>query len=151
MFLAKHLTKTDVQAVLGTINSWKEGALTWDAICDAVEPFVGKRPTRQSLSSIALVKLAYSKRKQAIGKELVKSPSPSSMSIAQARLEKLDAQNKLLAARNQQLLEQFVVWQYNATQFGMTVHQLNAALPRIDRERSHPKSAAKKRKYGQDL
>lgn len=144
--MAKHLTKTDIQAVLDTINSWKEAPFTWDAICGAVEPFVGKRPTRQSLNSIALVKLAYSKRKQAITKEEVKSlsPSPSSMSVAQARLKKLDTENRMLAARNQQLLEQFVVWQYNATKFGMTLHQLNAALPRIDRERSNPKNSTKK-------
>ncbi len=52
----------------------------------------------------------------------------------------------MLIARNQLLLEQFVVWQYNATQFGMTLHQLKVPRPMIDRERSHPKGVAKKRK-----
>lgn len=141
--MAKHLTDTDIQAILSTINSWKDAPLTWDAICDAVEPHVGKRPTRQSLSSNALIKLAYLSQKKSLGKELIKPPSPSSMSVALARLEKLDKENKLLAARNQQLLEQFIVWQYNATQFGMTSHQLSAPLPRIDRERSYPKGVTK--------
>jgi len=34
------------------------------------------------------------------------------------------------------LLEQFVVWQYNAYKHGIKEHQLNAPLPRIDRERT---------------
>ena len=144
--MAKHLTTKDVQTILDIINSWKGKALTWDGICEAVVPFVGKRPTRQSLSSNDIIKLAYTERRKFLGKELVKPPSPSSMSIAQARLEKLEAELRLVSARNQLLLEQFVVWQYNATKYGLTIHQLSEPLPRIDRERSVPKNVGKKTK-----
>lgn len=142
--MAKHLNATDIQTILGVINSWKGSALTWEGICSAVAPFVGKRPTRQSLNSNDLVKLAYLERKKFLGKEVAKPPSPSSMSVAQARIERLEAELKLIAVRNQQLLERFVVWQYNATKYGLSFHQLNEPLPRIDRERSVPKSVVKK-------
>ena len=37
---------------------------------------------------------------------------------------------------NRRYKQQFVIWQYNAYKHGMTEHQLNAQLTKIDRERS---------------
>lgn len=48
----------------------------------------------------------------------------------------------LLPVSNQLLLDQFVVRKYNASKFGMSEHQLNQPLPRIDRQRSVPKSVS---------
>ncbi|ALE00543.1 hypothetical protein [Pseudomonas syringae] len=138
--MAKHLTKADISAILDTINGWKKPPITWDAICDAVQPIVGKRPTRQSLSSYPLVKIAYKKKAEALSFEYIPRPSPSSFSVSQARLEKLEVELSVMAARNQALLEKFVVWQYNASKHGISEMMLNERLPRIDRERSVPKS-----------
>lgn len=137
--MAKHLTKTDILIIVDTINGWKKPPITWEAICDAVQPVVGKRPTRQSLSSHTLVKIAYKKKAETLSCEYIARPSPSSLSVAQARIEKLEAELSLMAARNQVLLEQFVIWQYNASKFGISENMLNERLPRIDRERSIPK------------
>ncbi|NNB27664.1 hypothetical protein [Pseudomonas fragi] len=137
--MAKHLTKADILAILDTINGWKKPPITWDAICDAVQPIVGKRPTRQSLSSYALVKVAYKKKAETLSLEYIPRPSPSSLSVSQARIEKLEAELGVMAARNQALLEKFVVWQYNASKHGISESMLNERLPRIDRERSVPK------------
>jgi hypothetical protein len=141
--LAKHLTKADILAILDTINGWKKPPITWDAICDAVQPIVGKRPTRQSLSSYALVKVAYKKKAETLSFEYIPRPSPSSLSVSQARIEKLEAELAVMAARNQLLLEKFVVWQYNASKNGISESMLNERLPRIDRERSVPKAEKK--------
>lgn len=140
--LAKHLSAADISAIVDTINGWKIPPFTWDAICAAVEPLVGKRPTRQSISSNALIKIAYKKRNETLGQEYIPRPSPSSLSVSEARIDQLEAKLRVVSARNQQLLEQFVVWQYNASKFGISEHQLNEPLPRIDRERSVPKSVS---------
>mgnify|MGYP001760058416 CR=1 FL=1 len=137
--MAKHLTPADISAIVDTINGWKKPPITWEAICAAVEPLVGKRPTRQSLSSNKLIKLAYKKRNEVLGKEYIPRPSPSSLAVSEERIEQLESKLRVMSARNQLLLEQFVVWQYNASKFGMSDSQLNAPLPKIDRERSVPK------------
>jgi len=137
--MAKHLTKADLLAIVDMINGWKKPPITWDGICDAAQLLVGKRPTRQSLSSYALVKIAYKKKAEMLSLEYIPRPSPSSLAISQARIEKLEAELSVMTARNQLLLEQFVVWQYNASKNGISEDMLNARLPRIDRERSIPK------------
>lgn len=38
---------------------------------------------------------------------------------------------------NDALLQQFVVWQYNAYKYELKEYQLNEPLPKIDRERSY--------------
>jgi hypothetical protein len=50
------------------------------------------------------------------------------------RISRLQSENETLKRQNSGLLEEFVVWQYNAYKYGMKEHQLNAPLPRIDRE-----------------
>jgi hypothetical protein len=134
--LAKHLTKQDVESILNIIYGHEDEKLTWDAICDAAEKIVGKRPTRQSLFANKAIKEAYNTRKASLKvKEPVK-PKPSSLNAAADRIARLKNELDCLKKKNDALLEQFVIWQYNAYKYGMKEHQLNEPLPRIDRERT---------------
>lgn len=132
--MAKHLTSEDIRAIVNTLYAW-EGELKWETVCDRVSAFVGKRPTRQSLSMIPEIKMAFhqAKRNAPIEK---KPPAPSGLSIASARISRLESEIEALKKQNAALLERFLRWQYNAANKGINESQLDKPLPRIDRERS---------------
>lgn len=48
--MAKHLNRNDIDTIINTIIVWDSDKITWDEICNAVEPLIGKKPTRQSLN-----------------------------------------------------------------------------------------------------
>jgi len=134
--LAKHLTQADVEAILNIIYGWKGEVLTWDGICEASAPVIGKKPTRQSLNANKLIKEAYKSKKLTLKTQGPVTPKPSSLTIAGDRIARLQNEIEALKHKNSALLEQFVIWQYNAYKYGMKEHQLNEPLPRIDRERT---------------
>jgi len=134
--LAKHLTDRDVQAIVNLINGWDSGKLTWPAICKAVEPLIGKKPTRQSLSSHEAIAGAYRVVKRGLRDSGPKTPRPGSLKMASGRIAKLERALEQAKEENRLLKQQFVIWQYNAYKNGLKEHQLNAPLPKIDRERS---------------
>ncbi len=55
------------------------------------------------------------------------------MRVAIERINRLERENERLKHENTQLLQQFVVWQYNSYAHGLDNHKLNKALPSIDR------------------
>lgn len=135
--MAKHLTKTDVEAILNIIAAHKGNTkLTWESICDESVLIVGKKPTRQSLFANQTIREAYNAKKSILKTRGALNPKPSSLGIAAERIAKLQQANELLKKKNDVLLQQFVIWQYNAYKYGLKEHQLNEPLPRIDRERS---------------
>ena len=134
--MAKHLTQTDVEAIINIIYAWKDEKLTWEGICEASEPIIGKNPTRQSLNANKLIKEAYSSKKDTIKVSGVVVSKPSNLNMASDRIGRLQSEIENLKRKNSALLEQFVIWQYNAYKYGMKEYQLNEPLPRIDRERT---------------
>lgn len=133
--MAKHLTRKDIEIIVNLIDAW-EGKLGWDALCDAVGPLVGGRPSRQTVSSYDQVKAAFllKKEQQRIGS--VTTKRPASLNIAEQRIRRLESENGRLKAENSQLLERFLKWQYNAYKHGIGQHQLDASMPKIDRNSS---------------
>lgn len=134
--MAKHLTQTNVEAILSIIYAWKEEKLTWEGICEASAPVIGKNPTRQSLNANKLIKEAYSSKKSTLKVHGLITPKPSNLTMAGERIARLQSEIESLKRKNALLLEQFVIWQYNAYKYGVKEHQLNEPLPRIDRERT---------------
>jgi hypothetical protein len=55
------------------------------------------------------------------------------MRVAMERIMRLETENERLKRESRDLLQQFVVWQYNAHVDGLTDRELNKALPEIDR------------------
>ena len=134
--MAKHLTKSDVSAIINIIQGWDDNKLTWEAVCDSASKIVGKKPTRQSLNSNLLIKEAYDVKKSGLKIHGPRTAAPSSLKVAAARIAKQQSEIDGLKARNSALLEQFVIWQYNTYKYGLKEHQLNESMPRIDRERT---------------
>lgn len=134
--MAKHITADDVEAIINIIFGHDKDKLTWKGICDECESIVGKKPTRQSLSSNKAIKEAYQAKKSSLKIKGPIKPKPYNLIAAADRIAKLQSELEFLKQKNDSLLQQFVVWQYNAYKHGLKEHQLNESLPRIDRERT---------------
>ena len=130
--MARHLTRRDIEVLVNIIDVW-EGKLSWDALCDAAEPLIGGRPTRQTLSSHDQVKTAFSHKKEQQKTGFVAGKRPASLSIAEQRIKRLENENDRLRAESSRLLEQFIRWQYNAYKHGLSKDKLDAPLPNIER------------------
>lgn len=137
--MAKHLNSKDIEILVNLIDVW-EGKLGWDALCDAVEPLIGGRPTRQTLSSHVQVKTAFGHKKEQQKNGFVTTKRPASLSIAEQRIRRLESENDRLKAENDRLLERFLKWQYNAYRHGVCKEKLEASLPSIDRDTSEYKN-----------
>ncbi|MDI3400236.1 hypothetical protein QLG12_18655 [Pseudomonas sp. V88_4] len=137
--MAKHLSPKDLDMIVGLIDGW-EGKLAWEALCDAIEPLVGSRPTRQTLNSHEKIKSAFTHQKARLKSGFVSTKRPASLSIAEQRIRRLEAENHRLERENERLLERFMRWQYNAHKFNVSADKLDAPLPFVDRDSSEAKS-----------
>ena len=54
--------------------------------------------------------------------------TPASLSIAANKIARLEAENIRLKKENNELLSQFVIWQYNAYAHGISIAKLNTPL-----------------------
>ena len=137
--MAKHLSPKDLDMIVGLIDGW-EGKLAWEALCDAIEPLMGSRPTRQTLNSHEKIKSAFTHQKARLKSGFVSTKRPASLSIAEQRIRRLEAENHRLERENERLLERFMRWQYNAHKFNVSADKLDAPLPFVDRDSSEAKS-----------
>lgn len=137
--MAKHLSPKDLDLIVGLIDGW-DGKLAWEALCDAIEPLIGSRPTRQTLSSHEKIKSAFTHQKARLKSGFVSTKRPASLSIAEQRIRRLEAENNRLERENARLLERFMRWQYNAHKFNVSADKLDEPLPFVDRDSSEAKS-----------
>lgn len=131
--MAKHLADRDIERVVEILDGWK-GKLTWEALSAACMPVIHTAPARQTLARSVRIKDAF----KAVKRRLRDEPEPAlkaapSMRVAMERIARLTNENERLKAENSRLLEQFVVWQYNAHIRGLTDTDLNKELPGVDR------------------
>ncbi|EBP7731384.1 hypothetical protein NMN47_005046 [Salmonella enterica] len=134
--MAKHLSDSDVMVIVNMINSWSKGKLSWDNICKASEQFVGKIPTRQSLCKNKEIAAAYTAKKRGVRNNIIIEPKPATLVAAEQRITSLENKVAQLKEEVRSYKNQFVIWQYNLHRLGVKEHQINAPLPKIDRERS---------------
>lgn len=135
--MAKHLDNKDISIIKNTIAGWdseKSGKLSWEYLCDRLEPLIGKRPTRQSLGLHKDIVMAFNIKKKNIKSGNDEEKRPANLKIAAQRIRNLELKNKTLSEELRRLEERFVVWQFNAINHGISVEQLNNGLPKIDRE-----------------
>lgn len=127
--MAKHLSRLDEKNIIDVINVWPHNQkFSWEALCDEVTIIIGKRPTRQSLSSHLLIAEVFNEKKLKIKrgeKEIIK---PANLKIAAQRIKRLQAEVESLTKINNKLSEQFVIWQYNALLHQVTREQLEKPL-----------------------
>lgn len=129
---SRHLKDSDIEAIVEILDGW-DGNVTWKALCDACGPAIGFIPTRQTLYKfsriVGAVKLAKERAKEGT-KEL---KTPPTLAMAAQRIDRLTREVDRLERENAALLEQFVVWQYNAFTHGLSQEELNKGLYEIDR------------------
>ncbi len=130
--MAKHLTDKDIEQIICILDGWRD-KLSWEALCDACLPVTGSKPARQTLIKFNRITSAYSACKKRLKEDVPELRAPPSMRVAIERIARLERENERLKRENTELLQQFVVWQYNAHIRGLSAHELNKALPGIDR------------------
>ncbi|PAW34904.1 hypothetical protein CIL06_03930 [Pantoea vagans] len=129
--MAKHLSIIQIRYIVGVINRWSENEkLTWDALCDKVSSGIGKRPSRQSLSSHKSVEESFKLKKEQLKHGEDKTIKPANRNAAIQRIKRLEAENKALLKENNGYLEQFHRWQYNAHIRQITLEDLDSPLPK---------------------
>lgn len=135
----KNLTDEAIEQIVRLLDGWS-GKLTWEALIDAIVTRLHYRYTRQALFKHERIKAAYTLRKEALGassKDGTRTPYGSGqLGEAMARIDRLEAENQRLEAENQRLLEQFVVWAYNAHTRGLDKGFLSRPLPRVNRDQT---------------
>ncbi|XOQ11653.1 MAG: Transposase [Serratia liquefaciens] len=130
--MAKHITGYDEKSITNVINNWnKDEKLTWDALCDKLVKIIGKRPSRQSLSSHIKVSDCFNSKKKILKLSIkeTRSIKPANLEIACQRIKRLETENEALIALNNRYLEQFKIWLYNSHLKQITVEELNRPLP----------------------
>lgn len=117
------------------LDGWHEPKLTWDLLSEQVMLHTYSQYTRQALHKSARIRMAYKLAKERIGEE--KTPPKRRVSkelqMAIARIGTLTAENTRLKRENDQLLEQFCRWAYNASNRGVSEDFLNQPLPIVFR------------------
>ncbi|EAN0296410.1 hypothetical protein D7X27_14660, partial [Salmonella enterica] len=99
--MAKHITGYDEKRITNVINNWnKDEKLTWDALCDKLVKIIGKRPSRQSLSSHVKVSDCFNSKKKILkfGIKETCSIKPANLEIACQRIKRLETENEALIA-----------------------------------------------------
>lgn len=133
--MAQHLTDQNVQDIVEILDYWPPNEkLTWDRLCKAIEVQleIVPAPTRQTLQKFTRIKNAYDLgKKSPTALKILKKKEyklPASLKIAQVKIDALESKVDRLEKENSMLLEQFVVWQYNAHKYGVSIEKLNEEL-----------------------
>lgn len=131
---AKNLDDANIKKIVEILDGWAE-KLTWELLIDAVELRLHNRYTRQTLHKHERIKNAFELRKAALsdGDEEIRIVRSPELQKALERIARLEAENKRLESENQQLLEQFARWAYNAYTRGLDSNFLNKSLPPVNR------------------
>lgn len=141
----KNLTDDAIEQIVRLIDGW-EGKLTWETLIAAIVTRLHCEYTRQALHKHERIRAAYTLRKKSLGghRDAAVSRGSGPLADAMARIARLEAENQRLEAENQRLLEQFVVWAYNAHTRGLDKEFLSQPLPRVNREQTLLSKLAKK-------
>lgn len=133
----KNLSDDAIEQVVRLLDGW-ESKLTWEALIEAVVTRLHCRYTRQALHRHERIRLAYALRKGSLRgqKQALNRSASGQLPDANGRIARLEAENERLEAENQRLLEQFVVWAYNAHTRGLDKEFLSQPLPRVNREQT---------------
>jgi nicotinamide mononucleotide adenylyltransferase len=130
--MGAHLTKHDIKSVVNLIDNWVvDEKFTWDSLCKTANKRLSVNATRQTLYSHKEIQSAFKIKKQMLRSDGAKDLKiPPSLNIAANRIKKLEAENARLKQERDDLLAQFVIWQYNAERKGISRKELSLDLIR---------------------
>ena len=129
-----NLTDERIREITELIDGWT-GVLTWQHLVDEVAVRTKSRYTRQALSKHERIRHAFQLRKRNLrGHAGAQKPHLSpQMQAATQTIDRLRARVERLESENQRLLNQFVVWSFNARVRGIDEDALNRPLPPMHR------------------
>lgn len=120
--------------MMDQINSWsvEDGVLTVPKLLARLEAKYGDKPSDRAIRKYPNITQRIAQRKEEIKSGIpanqTSNKSPKSLVHAAMRIEALEKEVAELKEKNTRLIHQFVVWQKNATDHGMTKAQLNRPL-----------------------
>ena len=131
---SKNLGDAEVKQIVEILDGWAD-KLSWELLIDAIELRMFNRYSRQALYKHERIRHAFELRKNELsgGVKDVKRVASPQLQLALERIARLDAENRRLEAENNNLLEQFARWAYNAHTRGLDHDFLNRALPSVNR------------------
>lgn len=146
---APNLNDESIAAIVDILDGWN-GRLSWDALIEEIVRRTRARYTRQALDKHSRIKAAFAVRKRALveaqGERKSAADSPELEATLQ-RIARLEGENTRLIAENQNLLEQFARWAYNAHTRGLDHAFLSRPLPPVNRAQTDVhRKASKARK-----
>lgn len=131
---SKNLGDAEIKQIAEILDGWS-GKLSWELLIDAIELRMFSRYTRQALYKHERISHAFELKKNELsegGKHVKRVASPQ-LQIALDRIARLESENRRLESENNQLLEQFARWAYNAHTRGLDHEFLNRPLPSVNR------------------
>lgn len=135
---ADNLTAERIEKILELLDVWR-GKLTWELLIVEIEKSVGIKYSRFTFQDHAEIANAFKIRKAALKGTLPReraAPRDEQVRAALATAERYKAKAERLEKENQLLLEQFVTWAINAQRRNVSMDQLNAPLPKPNRDQT---------------
>ncbi|MAZ88374.1 MAG: hypothetical protein CL693_12095 [Cellvibrionaceae bacterium] len=123
------LTAEDEGCIEALIQDWRNPKLSWDMLVAACKSELGIETTRQALNTRERIKALMKLRKTEL-----KAPSQApgyikDLQAANKRIEALTKRVGELEYANNQLIDMFIRWQYNASLYGVSEEKLNQPVP----------------------
>lgn len=144
----RNLGDAEITEIVQILDGWS-GKLTWEGLIDMVEMRLYSRYTRQALNKHERVRQAFevTKKRLSDGSGEIRVVASPELRAALERIARLEAENERLEVENKRLLEQFVVWAYNAHTRGLDKDFLSRPLPSVNRGQTvSPKLTTKQRR-----
>lgn len=123
------LTGKDEQRIETLIQEWRNPKLSWALLVDSCKSELGIETTRQALNTRERIKALVKIRKTEL-----KAPSHApgfvkDLQVANKRIEALTKRVGELEFANNQLIDMFIRWQYNASLYNLSEAKLNQPVP----------------------
>lgn len=136
---AKNIDEQAIEKIISILDGWT-GKLSWELLIDAISGRIYSRYTRQALSKHDRIKQAFALRKKKLSgsdnqQHKIDSSSPE-LKLSMQYINRLEVEIERLKLENNNLLEQFLRWAYNAHTRGLDQDFLNQPLGLVQRDAS---------------
>ena len=127
---APKLTDSGIEKAVRLLDGWA-GMLTWDRYLVMLAVEIGHKYTKAAMLRHPRIKAAWDHAKDQAREDQGINGSRGSVEMEQAieRVRLLEARIERLTRENNSLLEQFVRWSHNAVRAGLSIEDLDRALP----------------------
>ena len=127
---APKMTDQAINQSVMMLDGWT-GKLTWDLYLESLAVEIGHRYTKAAMLRHERIKAAWDhakNRAQNFAEAPKKAPE---VELLLARNHELEERVERLTRENNRLLEQFVRWAHNASRRGLSLEDLDRALPYV--------------------